>query len=296
MAWMSSSRTRLRSVPLPGPVCHRSRVWASWGWAALRMASSRAASHGSSSGMSARSTSRLCGPAGAAKRSATPSRWALEALCVPSQARWTGCWGGGQGRRGQHGCASEEYGGVRGRRSRAAAQASQRPAGAGPRGASRPSWGNRSNRVGLCRRAWLAYTGQTPGQKRGPRGRRGRRAKTRSTCTRRPRRAPRGTGRKPGARGLEQLAYGGAAALRRRGSRCRPTGSGQARRCHSQRGAAGCRSALRSPALSRVTFSQAQHTTEVCCGGGLNHSSLAWSRRLPASPPLPLPGAAQAWR
>jgi hypothetical protein len=38
-------------------------------------------------GIRAQSTARLVGPAAAAKRSASPSRWALSAMCLPLEGR-----------------------------------------------------------------------------------------------------------------------------------------------------------------------------------------------------------------
>jgi hypothetical protein len=41
MSWIASSKTRLRMLPMPGTVCKRERVWASWCFAVLRRKSSR---------------------------------------------------------------------------------------------------------------------------------------------------------------------------------------------------------------------------------------------------------------
>ena len=75
----------------------------------------------------------------------------------------------------------------------------------------------------------------------------------------------------PGETVPARLAWCGGAALRHCGSRCRHTYSGHARRYRNTRGADRCRIALRSPPRSCVAFSQGQHATGVCCGGGRNH-------------------------
>ena len=72
--------------------------WASWCGAVWTRVNATAWSRGASWRSSARSTARLCGPAGAANRAATPSRVAVEASFVPRSGRLYGrgvCWLGG---------------------------------------------------------------------------------------------------------------------------------------------------------------------------------------------------------
>jgi hypothetical protein len=95
LAWSASSRTRRRIVPRPGPVCSRSRVLASCGFAAWTRCPASSLSRGSEAPSSARATARLFGTAGSGHRAATPSRLALSASFVPLAGRFywrLGCW------------------------------------------------------------------------------------------------------------------------------------------------------------------------------------------------------------
>ena len=95
IAWMAESRTRRRRVPRPGPVCHRDRVGAACGLAVGKRERASALRRSSSEVRRARATAMGWGPAGASKRSATPSRWVGSALVWPSSGRGYGrcvCW------------------------------------------------------------------------------------------------------------------------------------------------------------------------------------------------------------
>ena len=76
----SSRRTRRSLWPIPGTVCRRDRVVASWGLAVVTRRSSPWRRRGSAASMRARAPARLVWTAGAAQRSATPSRVAVEAI------------------------------------------------------------------------------------------------------------------------------------------------------------------------------------------------------------------------
>ncbi len=256
----------------PGRCGQRDRGWASCGCAVVRRKSARACSLCASEVRRARSPSRGCGTATASQRSATPARWALEASVLPISGRVDGlvvlCTGAQRSARWR----------IRGGRRRSRARVARLSAGEPEACGSMPPRSSAAHLVGIalgvCGLAAVhGLHGESLPQHAG------------EACC-----GPAVGEPVPGAetrdghdhavtRGRHSLekrcrrgcAWCGGAALRPRGARCRRPYSGHASRYRSKRGAEWWRIALRSPPRSCVAFSQGQHTTGVCCGGGLNH-------------------------
>jgi hypothetical protein len=153
IVWRSSSRTRRRSVPLPGTGCRRWRGLAAWCLAVGRLARASARRSASSSGMRAKATAMGCCTAASATRSAPPARVAVAARLVPSSGR---C----DGRLGWWPCAPRAARvRSRGRRRRRRARGARLAAGSTDAGGSihpGAAWrscAHRACRVWRCRRA-----------------------------------------------------------------------------------------------------------------------------------------------